>query len=599
MIKIPDNIDLKTFPDKPGVYIMRNAKKKIIYIGKAKNLKKRVHSYFQKNQKDPKTISLVSNILTIDYIVTDNEMEALILESNLIKKHKPKYNIMLKYGSGYPWIKVTLNEYFPRVFKSRYRYKDGAKYFGPYVSGRTLYEHLNVIHTLFPLKKCNRKLPLDLTKHKPCFNYHIKRCSGACLGKIDSETYKREYIDKVLLFLSGKYRELIHTLEDMMAEASTNLQFEKAAKLRDSVNVVKEVQQKQKVYIDESSDLDILGFFKFEDLIAVTILHIIEGKLIGKESFHFELKQNADELLEDFIARYYQDAETIPSEVLIGKRLDSEALLNDFLTKRRGKKATLTVPKIGQKRDLVIMANKNAKFSYKAEKKMTDKEITLVKLKNILGMEKEPRRIEGFDIGNLLGKTSYASCVSFFNGYPDKKNYRIFGIKSVDKPNDYESMREAVARRYQRLKNEQKQMPDLILIDGGKGQLNAAKSMLDALELDVPICSLAKKEEEIYLPGQSKPIHLEKNNDALRLLQSVRDEAHRFCNTFHKKQRDKKSLSSILNKINGVGERRRKALYKAFKSLDKIKNASVEELEKVGCIPKNIAENIYSFFHDE
>ncbi len=597
MIKTPDNIDLKTFPDKPGVYIMKNANKKIIYIGKAKNLKKRVHSYFQNKQKDPKTISLVSNINTIDYIVTDNEMEALILESNLIKKHKPKYNIMLKYGSGYPWIKVTVNENFPRVFKTRYRYNDGAKYFGPYVSGRILYEHVNVIHTLFPLKKCNRKLPLDLSKHKPCFNYHIKRCSGACVGKIDEETYKKDYIDKVLLFLSGKYRELIRVLEEKMGEASSNLQFEKAAKLRDSVDVVKEVQQKQKVYIDESSDLDILGFFKFEDLIAISLLHIRQGKLIGKETFQFDYNQNTDELLEDFVVRYYQDADFVPPEVLIGKTLESSELLNQFLTKSRGKKSCLTVPKIGQKRDLVIMANKNAKFSYKAEKKMTDKEITLVKLKNILGLDKEPRRIEGFDIGNLLGKTSYASCVSFFNGKPDKKNYRIFGIKSVDKPNDYESMREAVARRYQRLKNEEKEMPDLILIDGGKGQLNAAKSMLDALELDIPICSLAKKEEEIFQPNKSKSIKLEKNNDALRLLQSVRDEAHRFCNTFHKKQRDKKSLASILDKIDGVGEKRRKTLYKNFKTLDKIKTASIDELEKVGNIPRNIARNIYEFFH--
>ncbi len=598
MIKLPDGLDLKIFPENPGVYIMKDNEDKIIYIGKAKNLKKRVTSYFSGRAKDTKTVSLVMNIDHIEYIITDTEMEALILESNLIKKHKPKYNILLKYGSGYPWIKVT-NDKFPRVFKTRYRSKDGAKYFGPYVSVRMLYDHLKVIHTLFPIRKCNKKVPFENPKQKPCFNYHIKRCSGPCIGMIDQETYNSDYIDKILLFLSGKYRELIKVLEEKMNEASQNLLFEKAAKLRDSIDIVKEVIQKQKVYINESSDIDIIGYFNFDDLISISLLHIRQGRLIGKESFQFDLNHNTEEILEDFIARYYQNADLIPPEIVIDTPFESENLLNEYLTKKRGKKSVIHAPKIGQKKDLVDMANKNAKFSYKVEKKITDRELVLIKLKEILGMEKEPRRIEGFDIGNLLGKTSYASCVSFFNGRPDKKNYRIFGIKSVDGPNDYESMREAVARRYQKLKNDNKTMPDLILIDGGKGQLNSAKSMLDALGLeDQPICSLAKRDEEIYLPGESDPIKLDKNNESLRLLQSVRDEAHRFCNTFHKKQRDKKSLKSVLTNISGVGESRKKALYKYFKNIDKIKSATLDELESIEGITKPVAKNIYDFFRD-
>jgi len=594
----PEKLNIYNFPDKSGVYIMKDIDRKIIYIGKAKNLKKRVLSYFSKTQKDPKTIALVSNINRIEYIVTDTEMEALILESNLIKKHKPKYNIALKHGDGYPWIKVTVKENFPRVIRVRRRLKDGSKYFGPYVSYRLLNEHLNIIHTLFPIKTCNKKLPLSKNQ-KPCFNYHIKKCSGACIGNIDEETYRKDYIDKILLFLSGKYKSLINKLNKKMKEASEKLQFEKAAKLRDAIEVVQGVVARQKVYINESSNIDIIGYFTFNGTTSISNLHIREGKLLAKENYRFEDTEATDDELEDFIMRYYEEADIIPREIIIDKELESAELLQEYLSKKKGKKAVITVPKIGQKKELVDMANKNAKFSYKEKKKLTDKEIILIKLKDILNLPKEPRRIEGFDIGNLLGKTAYASCVSFFNGRPDKKNYRIFGIKSIDTPNDYEMMREAVARRYQRLKNEKKEFPDLILIDGGKGQLKAAKTMLDALEVDIPICSLAKKEEEIFIPDKPQSIKLQKNNEALRLLQSVRDEAHRFCNTFHKKQRTKKGLNSVLEKIEGVGEKRRKSLYKTFKSLDEIKQATIEELENVENMSKIVAKNIYDFFHME
>ncbi len=599
MLKIPEKVDITRFPDKSGVYIMKDINDKIIYVGKAINLKKRVSSYFYSKQKDPKTLALVSNIDNIEYIVTDNEMEALVLESNLIKKHKPKYNIALKYGDGYPWIKVTTNEPFPRVYTTRRRFNDGAKYFGPYVSYNLMNEHIRIINILFPIRKCNKKLPSNNPNEKVCFNYHIKKCDGVCIGKIDEQTYRKDYINPTLLFLSGKYKVLINELEAQMNECSKNLLFEKAAKLRDCIEVVKGVVERQKVYIDESSDLDIIGSFKFENATTITNLHLREGKLIAKDTFTFEDVDSIEELLEDFIVRYYENVDFIPPEVLTDIELQSVDVLNQFLTEKRGKKAVILLPKIGQKAELVEMANKNAKFSIRAEKKITNKELILVNLKNILSLKKEPRRIEGFDIGNLLGKLAYASCVSFFNGKPDKKNYRIFGIKSISTPNDYEMMREAVARRYQRLKNENKEFPDLILIDGGKGQLNAAKSMLDALELSIPICSLAKKEEEIFLPDKSEPIRLEKNNDALRLLQSVRDEAHRFCNSFHRKKRNKKSVESILEKIEGVGERRRKALYKTFKTLDNIRKATIKELEEVETMNISVAKNIYDFFHKE
>lgn len=599
MVNVPEKVDIKNYPEKPGVYIMKDISKKIIYIGKAKNLKKRVSSYFYDKQKDPKTTALVSHIDNIEYIITDTELEALILESNLIKKHKPKYNIMLKHGDGYPWIKVTVNEPFPRVFRTRRKFNDDAKYFGPYVSYRLINEHLNIVHSMFPIRKTPKKLPSNNPNEKPCFNYHIKRCAGACIGKIDEETYNKEYIDKILLFLSGKYNNLRKQLKDKMHECAKNLQFEKAAKLRDSIEIIENVIGRQKVYLDDFLDIDVIGYFKGDDLISISNLHFREGKLIAKDTFNFKANQSLDELLEDFIVRYYEDADFIPEEIFIGKNINSIELLNQFLSKKKGKKSVVIIPKIGQKRELVDMANKNAKFSYKGEKKVTDIELTLIKLKDILHLEKEPRRIEGFDIGNLLGKTAYASCVSFYNGRPDKKNYRIFGIKSINTPNDYEMMREAVARRYQKLKNENKIFPDLILIDGGKGQLNIAKSVIDALEVSIPICSLAKKDEEIFLPGESESIKLAKNNDALRLLQAVRDEAHRFCNTFHKKQRTKKGLQSILEKIEGVGEKRRKSLYKTFKTLNEIKHATIEELENVEFMNRTIAENIFNFFHSK
>lgn len=594
---------VQDLPDHPGVYIMKNAKDEIIYVGKAKNIKKRVQSYFSKSQKDPKTKVLVKHIKNIEYIVTQSEMEALLLECNLIKDNQPRYNIELKDNKSYPFIKITVKEPYPRIFKTRKVKKDGSKYFGPYTNVGLIYRNLKLIHQLFPIRSCDFQLPSN-KKIDPCLDYHILKCEGCCIDKISVEDYKK-YIDEVMLFLSGKYAELINDLTDKMKRASSELKFELAGKVKRQIEAVKEINEKQRVFSLDKKDIDIFGFFRGEDMISLVVMFIREGKLLGKRIFILKkdhlpgIEFTNENVLNEAVKIYYNGEVEIPGELVLPFEIPEVEGIQYLLEKRRGFKVAVTIPKAGKKKDWLDMASQNAQFAYLDEQKLTQKDLVLKNLKEILGMKEEPRRIEGFDIANTDGNFSVAAMISFFNGKADKQNYRHFKIKSVEGPNDYESIKEAVSRRYQKLLAENLSLPDLILIDGGKGQVNGAKEVLNSLELNIPIIGLAKREETIFFPNKSEGILLEKNNDALKLLQEVRNEAHRFGNVLHKKLRAKKMVKSILEDIPGVGKTRRKYLFDHFKSIDAIKKATLEEINDVEKIDKKTAEKIYSFFHQQ
>ncbi len=596
---------IQNIPQNPGIYMMLDDQGQVIYVGKAKNLKKRVSSYFSSTAKDPKTHVLVKHIKNIEYIVTNSEFEALILECNLIKEKKPKYNIQLKDNKTYPFIKITVNEPYPRIFKTRHFRRDGAKYFGPYTNVGLIYKNLKMIQELFPIRSCKQKLPSKKKNPQPCLNYFIERCSGPCINKISSEEYQ-QHIDEVILFLSGKYAKLISQLTAKMKQAAQELKFELAGKIKSQIEAVKEINEKQSVYSTEAFDVDVIGYYHGENVIALLIMFIREGKILGKRLFVIkeeDVYQNftPEVVIAEALKKYYNEDNEIPDEINLPALSDTSAheftLLAELFSKIKKKKVKINYPKIGRKSEWLALASQNAKFGYLEEQKMTQKELVLIELKQKLNLASEPRRIEGFDVANTLGENSVVAMVSFNNGLADKKNYRHYKVKSVEGSNDVASIQEGVARRYQRLMNESRTFPDLILIDGGKGQVNGAKEILDTLGLSIPIIGLAKRDEEVFFPKNSIPLIMPKNSSALRLLQEVRDEAHRFGNTFHKKLRKKKMLKSLFDDIKGVGRIRRKALLSHFKTIDDIKKASVEELSNVDKIDQPTAQKIYDFFH--
>lgn len=600
-------MNLENIPQNPGVYIMKDKEGEVIYVGKAKNLKKRVSSYFSNNaNKDPKTKILVKHIEEIDYIVTGGEMEALILECNLIKEKKPRYNINLKDNKTYPFIKITVNEPYPRICKTRKLKRDGSRYFGPYPNVGLIYRNLKLIHQLFPIRSCDLQLPTTKKNIEPCLDYFIRRCEGCCVDKTTPEEYQK-YIDEVILFLSGKYKKLINHLTQKMKQASAELKFEIAGKIKDQIKAVREINEKQRVYSTEDCDVDVVGLYRNEGIISLSLLFIREGKLLGKRIFIFKESEvyedfSSERVITEALKNYYIDHE-IPEQVIIPMEPLEKDLLQEYLIKTKKEKVILCIPKKdspSQKEiEWVELATQNAQFGYLEEQKRTEKELVLIELKKVLNLPSEPRRIEGFDIANTEGKESVAAMVSFFVGKADKKNYRHYKIRTVEGPNDVGMIKEVIARRYQMLKNESLALPDLILIDGGKGQLNGAKEVLDALELLIPVIGLAKKQEEIFFPGQKQSLKLPANSQSLRLLQEVRDEAHRFGNTFHKKLRDKKVVKSLLDEIKGIGKVRKKALFSHFKTIDDIKNASLEELFRVDKVDKSTAQKIYEFFHQK
>lgn len=616
------NIDeeLKKLPDEPGVYIMKDEKGEIIYVGKAINLKKRVRQYFQSSRNNsPKVNAMVRHIREFEYIIVDNEVEALILEANLIKKHKPKYNILLRDDKQYPYIKIT-NEKYPRVIKTRKVQKDGAKYFGPYPSAYAVNDTLDIIRNLYPIRTCKINFDKSDKKYRPCLNYYIGRCLGPCRGDVDHDKYM-EMIDEIIMFLSGKEDKLIEIIEERMRKASENLDFESAAKYRDQINSLKLILEKQKVVSSNMLDQDIIGMARGVEEVCIQVFFIRSGKIVGREHFILSdtFEEDRKEILSSFIKQFYLGTAYVPKEILIEEEIEDMDAISQWLSEKRGNKVTIRVPKRGEKSQLMEMVKKNAMdmLNQNRDRLLREKEKnekTLMRLQDILGLDEMPNRIEAYDISNISGIYSVGSMVVFENGTPKKNDYRRFRIKSTTTPDDYKSMKEILKRRFSRGLKEKEMIkesqiplegfsifPDLIMIDGGKGQVNAALEVLEELNLKIPVCGLVKDDFHktrgiIY---NNKEIQLDKDSLEFKFIYRIQEEAHRFAISYHRSLRSKEMLKSELDDIKGIGQKRKAALLKHFKSVDNIKKASVEELAQVDGMNKKIAEELYNYFRND
>lgn len=608
---------LKLLPQRPGVYLMKDRRGKILYVGKAVNLRQRVRSYFQSQEKLlPKVRALVGKIFDFDYTVTDTEVEALILESNLIKEYRPRYNIDLKDDKNYPYLCVTLQDEFPRIYVARRVQKDGARYFGPYPNAGAVRETIRLIQRLFPLRRCRGAINVGKNK-RPCLNYHIKRCLAPCAGKVSAEEY-RKIVDEVVLFLEGKQEKLLQDLAAQMEEAAGNLEFEKAARLRDQYRAIEAISQKQKIVVTSGGDRDIIALAAREEIGCAQLFVVRGGKLTGQE--HFLLTNPTDEgtpeLLNAFLRRYYSHAGEIPPEILLSEEIPDQDLVAVWLKQKRGRKVDLRVPKRGPKKELVRLALDNAKLFLEQEllqAKAKDPSLALQKLAEILQLEAPPLRIEGYDISHFQGEGTVGAMVVFEAGMAKPSDYRRFRIRSVQGPDDYASLREVISRRFARLQAARQEgqpeqnsedpfllIPDLLLIDGGRGQLNAVLQTLREKGFAfIPAVALAEEKELIILPGQREPLLLPRTAPALQLLQRIRDEAHRYAVTSQRKQRSRPSRGSLLLSVPGIGEKRRKELLRAFGSLAAMRKASVEELAAVKGMTKQVAKNLYAFLREE
>jgi len=592
---------LKQIPDKPGVYLMKDDSGEVIYVGKARSLKKRVRSYFRKGNHSYKTSIMVDSITDFDYIVTDTEMESYILEANLIKKYHPKYNIRLKDDKTYPFIKITTYEDFPRIKKTRVVKNDGSKYFGPFADVDAIYKTINILKDLFKLRSCNYDISEEKQLERPCLNYYIDKCNAPCVGKISKEEY-HEQIDQVIMFLSGRQKTLIKKIEDKMQKAADEQNFEKAARYRDAMEAVEEISRQQKVMSEDDKDRDIIAITE-DGAYCVQLLLVKNGKLIGQEHFILQVPEGEDqsEVMSSFLQQYYEQAPQLPDEILLNTEINNREILADRLKQLKGKKVNIKKPERGNKKRLIEMALKNAKQNLKKEsikRKYEEKRTVkaVEKLAEYLDLDTDPSHIEGFDISNIQGTDPVASLVVFKEGRASKSDYRRFKIRHKEGPDDFAMMKEVVHRRYRRLLNEDRKLPDLILIDGGKGQLNAALKALEELGItEIQILGLAKREEEVFIPDREEPIIIPKNSDALHLLQRVRDEAHRFAVNYHRKLRSRRITHSMLERIPGIGPKKRKALLKHFGSLAKIRLADQSELKEVDGISDNLAEVISDY----
>ena len=600
---------LSTLPAAPGCYLMKGSDGGIIYVGKAKILKNRVRSYFQKGADlTRRKRQMVYEIADMEWIVTDTELEALILESNLIKKHHPTYNVRLRDDKSYPYISITLSEEWPRTVyarKLRMQPKEKDKYYGPYTDTEAVRETLRIIRRVFRIP-CGYRHP-EQSKGKACMYYHINQCTGVCAGKISKEEYM-SVIQDVMAFLEGRREQLADKLLAQMEEASENLQFERAAKLRDQVSTIQRLIARQKVISTALEDQDVIAIVTDNSNTIAEMFFIRGGKLIGQEHFMLEnaSEDDLEESLREFIEQYYGTAPYVPREVLLNADIDEMDIIESWMRQKRGSKVSIYSPKRGEKKDLVEMAKKNAdlvlkqlKLKMETDEKYIREELTV--LQSAIGLDKLPRRIEAYDISNIQGYHTVASLVVFENGQPKKTDYRRFKINRPDgQPDDYASMREVVARRLNgtlRRSAAFKELPDLILIDGGKGQLGAAMEVINATEEKVAAIGLAKRHEEIYRPGIPDPVLLPRTSRALHLIQRVRDEAHRFAVTYHRSLHGKTMRASVLNDIPGVGPKRKKALIKHFGSVEKLKEATMEEILAAPMVTKAAAQAIYMFFH--
>ncbi|MCK8828193.1 excinuclease ABC subunit UvrC [Natroniella acetigena] len=599
VIKINLKVKAKNLPCEPGVYLMKDQTCQIIYVGKAKSLRKRVKSYWQSSKQRFKTKVLVDRIADFEYIVTDTEVEALILENNLIKKYNPKFNIQLKDDKTYPYIKVTIVEVYPRVYKTRIVKNDGSRYFGPYTDVKAVNDLLELVADLFSLRDCKRDLTTD-KEERACLNYHIEKCHAPCINEI-SQTEYNELIAQVIMILEGKEENLVEQLEVKMEQAAKGLEFETAAKLRDQIKAINKVTQKQKVVAEKLVNQDIIALATEDNDICLQLLIVRSGRLIGKEDFIFADSNDFIEVVTAFLQQYYDQVYYIPEEILLEFMIDDLPVIEEWLQHKKGAKLEVKVPQQGQKKRLVDLAARNARYNlkeYRFKEKFSSQQLDkgVKQLQQELGLKQPPVRIEGFDISNLQGTDTVASLVSFQNGQPYKKGYRRFKIKTVQGQDDFAAMNEVVQRRYSRLVEEGREFPDLILIDGGKGQLNSALKVLDELgQKGQQIISLAKREEEVFVPGKEEAVRLSRNSAGLYLLQRVRDEAHRFAVSYHRKLRGRRLTHSMLDDIPGIGPKRRKALLQHFGSLEKIKTASVEELVNVKGISNNLATGIKDY----
>ena len=579
-IKSPENL-----PKKPGVYIMKNAEGEIIYIGKAKNLLNRVRSYFREKLDRPKTQILMSHFDSLEYILTNSEKEALILEANLIKKHHPRYNIQLKDDKRYPYVKIT-NEKFPRLVITRNITKNGV-YYGPFTDVGSVRRTVKFLKSLFKIRTCRN---MD----GPCLNSQIDLCYAPCDGNITEKEYS-EIINKIDLFFQGKYSVIVKNLKKEMHDAAENEEYEKAAVLRDQIESIEEIMEKQFVDLaDDDLDQDVIAIAKGDLDIYVVIMPIRNGKITGRDDFLMSGSKDdsTSEILSSFIQQYYGYNRHVPKQILLSEEIDDKELLEEWLSDLRGNKVHIKVPQKGVKLRLVKMAEKNAEIIKHQKKKL---ENSLIELKKYLKLEKVPRIIEGYDISNISGKFAVGSKVSFKDAKPNKKMYKHFKMETPG-PNDFAMMKELLTRRLKLIETDPE--PDLIVIDGGKGQLGMACDVLDELDLNhIPIIGLAKEFEEIYLPNSKRPIIIPKNNRALHLLQQVRDESHRFAITYHRKLRSKNISESSLDDIKGIGKKRKINLLKEFGSIENIKNASLDELINVDGMSKNSAQNVYDYYH--
>jgi excinuclease ABC subunit C len=613
---------IKMLPEKPGVYLMKNSLGEIIYVGKAKILKNRVKQYFQKSKNhSEKVIAMVKNISEFEYIVTDSEMEALILECNLIKKHRPRYNILLKDDKYYPFIKVTLNEEFPRVFVVRNIVKDGAKYLGPYPDVSAVYETIDLIKKVFPIRTCKRTIKEGGELTRTCLNYHIGLCKGPCEGLISRADYGK-IVNEMLDLLLGRDKTIVNKLKKEMEEASDKLEFEKAASLRDKIIAVDKITERQKIITGTFEDEDYISIFSDETDTCAQIFFLRDGKIVGREHFMLENTSGSvkGEIIGDFIKEFYGGTAFIPKSIYVTD-IEDQDLMEQWLTMKRGSKVTIKEPQKGDKKDLLEMVEKNAKLTLEGFKtKITqDKEINGIAIRNLaelLGLEDIPYRIEAYDISNIQGVDSVGSMIVFEKGKAKNSDYRRFKIKSVKGANDYDSMREILTRRFQHGLDEVEAIkenkinfsagkfsifPDLILMDGGKGQVNVALEVLSKFNIDIPVCGMVKddKHNSRGLIYNNNELLIKASSSEMHLITRIQDEVHRFAITYHRSLRDKRTLHSVLEEIPNVGMKRRKELLMKFKSVENIKTATLEELLATNSIDKKAAESIRAYFNKE
>ena len=607
---------LKKLPGKPGLYLMHDEKDAIIYVGKAISLKNRVRQYFQSSRnRGAKIEQMVTHISRFEYIVTDSELEALVLECNLIKEHRPKYNTMLMDDKTYPFIKVTVNEPFPRVMMARRMKKDKAKYFGPYTSAGAVKDTIELIRKLYHIRSCNRSLPKDIGKERPCLNYHIHQCHAPCQGYISREEYRKS-IDEVVRFLNGNYDPILKELEEKMLDASENLEFEKAIEYRELLASVQKIAQKQKITDTAGDDRDIIAMASEGEDAVVQVFFIRGGRLIGRDHFYLKIAENdtKSEILSSFIKQFYAGTPYIPAELMLPEEIEDQEIIEEWLTTRREHKVRLRIPKKGTKEKLVELAQKNAQMVLKNDKERLKREegrtIGAVKeLEKILGLT-GIIRMEAYDISNTNGFDSVGSMVVYEHGKPKRNDYRKFKIKSVQGPDDYASMNEVLTRRFEHgLRERQDEsetggfqaFPDLIMMDGGRGQVNIALEVLEKLNLHIPVCGMVKDDNHrtrgLYFNNVELPI--DRNSECFRLITRKQDEAHRFAITFHRQLRSKGQVHSILDDIPGVGPARRKDLMRSFENIEAIRNATVDDLKELPSMNEKSAQEVYKFFHQD